>query len=70
MKNYLKNLHNSYMSACQSDISDSETGQILSMVIMFIQSNINPERKLLPACKTGPRIYQLWNVEGSQEFAN
>ena len=46
MKNYEKNLHNSYMSACQSDISDSETGQILIMVIMVIRNNINSESKL------------------------
>ena len=34
------------MSACQSDISDSETRQILIMVIIIIQNNINSESKL------------------------
>ena len=34
------------ISACQSDISDSETGQIPITVITVIQNNINSESKL------------------------
>ena len=42
----LKTYLNTPYSACQSDISDLETGQTLIMVTMVIQNNITPESKL------------------------
>ena len=46
MKNYKKTNLKTVKSACQSDISDSESWQILVMVIMVTQNKINSESKL------------------------